>query len=539
MNREIDLKQSHAVLAEKRKAGEGDMTTNSNYHFNCFSDEWTLGYQKNMIADVSFLHALPTSVQLDLRLALANICRWTACPYNYTSPLRLFLNLSNYNLSIEALQAYIIHVRKNNKTDGQVKCLKTVIDALALENIQYLPLLEYFKKVKFRKVQRSFFDSEKGSLSDAEHEALALALNKKRHLLFSNENKLTLCDIRRFICLRLTQATARRPVTLMQLKWCDISVEPHPIENNYHLRVPLGKQGGDAPFRSVFEDLPFPILPELYCELEVYRDRYWNDFLIHLNAQGIELTKIEKNTLLFSLPVLYDSSLFEALFSSKQALLSSVDQCSEAFHCTSQMIKDSVKVEFKSLTVSSDRVGRLNYSTNRQRDTVATRLGVSGSDKAIIARVLGQTTTRSVEPYVDMTTDMMRAINASVEGMQRLQHFFEGRLVESVSSGEIAIQGYLPGKGLDDVGVGTSGCNHCSQERPLHCYGCPSFRPIKTADHRSVYSDALSCYDQKIRGGVTENGLVALRNAIKAVAITIKACDDVLARPYVLEGAEL
>jgi hypothetical protein len=54
----------------------------------------------------------------------------------------------------------------------------------------------------------------------------------------------------------------------MQLKWCDISVEPHPIENNYHLRVPLGKQGGDAPFRYVFEDLPFPILLELYCAQE-------------------------------------------------------------------------------------------------------------------------------------------------------------------------------------------------------------------------------------------------------------------------------
>jgi hypothetical protein len=178
MNREIDLKQSHAVLAVKREAGEGDMSTNSNYHFNYLSDEWVLGYHKIMIVDVSFLHALPTNVQVDLRLALANICRWTAGPHNHTSTLKLLLTLSNYDLSIESLQAYIIYVRKN-KTDGYIKCLKTVFDALALENTQYLPLLEYFKKVKFRKVQRSFFDSEKAALSDAEHEALALILNKK------------------------------------------------------------------------------------------------------------------------------------------------------------------------------------------------------------------------------------------------------------------------------------------------------------------------------------------------------------------------
>jgi hypothetical protein len=84
---------------------------------------------------------------------------------------------------------------------------------------------------------------------------------------------------------------------------------------------------------------------------------------------------------------------------------------------------------------------------------------------------------------------------------------------------------------LDDVGTGQSSCHLCDRSRPLHCYGCPSFRPLKDGDHRSVYGEALRQYDQHIKQEIAEVALAPLRNAIKHTAITIKACDKALSTP--------
>jgi hypothetical protein len=98
------------------------------------------------------------------------------------------------------------------------------------------------------KLNRNFFDVDKGALSDAENESIALALNEKSPYLFHVDSRVTLMNMRQFITLRLTHATARRAVQLSQLKWCDLSIEPHPIEHNYHLTMPMAKQGDAAPF---------------------------------------------------------------------------------------------------------------------------------------------------------------------------------------------------------------------------------------------------------------------------------------------------
>jgi len=530
------IQQSKAVMVAKQEAEEGEFTTDGNYAFNCFSDKWVLGYHPSKRIDVSFLHCVPLSMQIDVRLGFASVCKRVSAPRTYMSILESFLRHSKGSLTHADLNSYVAFVRKNYSSDQYLTYLKMLLEAFSLVDIKYLTFYEYLKQVKLRKKQRKYFDPDIGALSDGENEAIALALNAKSCLLFHIDNTANLLELRRFIALRLIHATARRPINLAQLKWCDLSVEPHPVDNNYHLKIPMAKLGDAAPFRTAFEDMPFPILPEFYRELTTYRDRYCNALLEHLQTQGIILSIAEQKDVLTKLPMLFHGDLLVAKFTTKAVFLTSINESSEAFHCDAGIVGQCSISEFKLLNTPSDRVMKLKYSPNRQRHTIGTRLGVKGAHKTVIAAALGHSDLSSAKEYVDMTVDMMRAINATVEGMETLQNVFEGRLIDDIPAEVIHIQTYQAESGLTDMGSGQTDCRQCDRERPLHCYGCPNFRPLKTADHRIMYDEALCRYDQNIKLGVSEADLASLRNAIKSVAITIKACDAVLARPITLQG---
>ncbi|MNP01699.1 hypothetical protein D3C76_935230 [compost metagenome] len=78
-------------------------------------------------------------------------------------------------------------------------------------------------------------------------------------------------------------------------------------------------------------------------------------------------------------------------------------------------------------------------------------------------------------------------------------------------------------------------CYNCStvMGRPLSCYGCPNFRPILEADHRSVLEaaeDKLTVNRNALLNPLHTRSIEKLERQIVWVKLTIAVCDETLAR---------
>ncbi|MNY36740.1 hypothetical protein D3C86_1712480 [compost metagenome] len=83
-------------------------------------------------------------------------------------------------------------------------------------------------------------------------------------------------------------------------------------------------------------------------------------------------------------------------------------------------------------------------------------------------------------------------------------------------------------------------CTTCStiMGRPLGCYGCPNFRPILEADHRSVLELAenkLAVNRSSLINPLHTRSIEKLERQIAWVKLTISVCDENLPRQSAIE----
>ena len=134
--------------------------------------------------------------------------------------------------------------------------------------------------------------------------------------------------------------------------------------------------------------------------------------------------------------------------------------------------------------------------------------------------------------YVDLDYESRRQIDTKYIGNVFLRKAFCNPLIEVSECDEVILD-----SNFNPVGGSHNkkSCINCSTVlgRPLGCYGCPNFRPILEADHRSV----LVIAEEKlaINRGSLVNPLLArsiekLERQIVWVKLTISICDE-----YIIE----
>ena len=73
-------------------------------------------------------------------------------------------------------------------------------------------------------------------------------------------------------------------------------------------------------------------------------------------------------------------------------------------------------------------------------------------------------------------------------------------------------------------------CLHCTEVRPIGCYGCGNFQALITGDHREILELAKTKYELRVGIGEAPVTLKRLEIQICYIQETIKLCDIAILR---------
>ncbi|WP_376780111.1 hypothetical protein [Stutzerimonas nitrititolerans] len=426
------------------------------------------------------------------------------------------------------------------------KGLNQFFGTLSKQHIKQYDEYHKFTSTHLDKSTVNALDPSSGAFNNIEFDSLARQINESiqgfnwaadRELSFFQSPKVY-GRLRNLVTNKLLLAIVRRPVQIALLKWSDLI----PAGASFHdagiravdeigtvggqtlqLRVFVAKSSGSIFSREYPERYPIHLSENLSRMLIDYKRIVMDGVKQLLEVSDIELDQPELLRLMNDLPMFPDASLFAARFESLDLFQSVFTSRSTAYHISEGAITQAIRW----VSVISDRSADCIASSNRIRHTVLTRGAQDGLPAVQLARITG-VTVPAARHYIDMDYKSRREIDSKYIGNEFLKKVFSSVLVVVPEGDEAIVDSeFNPVGGLRNK----SSCDSCSTllGRPLGCYGCPNFRPILEADHRSVLLNAenkLAINRSSLVSPIYTRSIEKLERQIAWVKLTIEVCDD-------------
>lgn len=512
------------------------------YEFDIFSDQWVLGYKKNLY--LKWMNTLDSDVFLDLRLALAHAAQRYA-PSGLVGYLSTLKKICRY-LEPAEFEAWWLTLTTYKRL------VRDALYVLCHRSYEYrctilTPLYDIVKDSSFgrRDVSNSILNETIGAYSEIERDNLleAIRIETLHTLNRKFETLKSFNRLRAVMTCQLMVAIVRRPTQLMQLKWCDLlkvgQVFNSPKESNrdwqpltqqhfsdveqLHLRTFKGK---DGEFRYHAESRSHRLEPDLSALLLRYYQVYETYLCSSLSRRDITLSRSETKDLMQRLPLFPDQSLFLVNFITKENLFKSVSDTSEGFHSSADALGKSITHIFKDrLNVKSDRIPhhRLTLKNNRWRHTVLTNAALMGLSHAQTAAITG-VTVGAILPYLDLKAPERVKINEAYAGNSVIQRF------DSISAKQLQQYTDFKVKSPFDEEIGhkldPTNCTSCQSKgaAPMGCYPCDNFRPLETANHQQYLEKAERKLAINCQSGHPST-VKRLKTIILYIRVTIALCE--------------
>ncbi|MCH2341314.1 hypothetical protein ACGFZ7_02095 [Pseudomonas sp. NPDC047963] len=435
-------------------------------------------------------------------------------------------------------------LKTNNK-----KGLNQFFGALVRHGYERFYEFHNFTRRHLDKHEINALDPSKGALSDIEFDSLAKQVNAElqsfdwaRDRMISFYRSQQYGVIRNLVTNKLLLAIVRRPIQISVLKWSDVIPSGASFQDTgirtedeigaaggqtLQLRVFVAKATGGLFSRSCPERYPLHLSEDTSILLIKFKKLVLKGISLLIELGGIEVDETEVLELMDNMPMFPESSLFNLQFNSLEFFRALFTPRSTAYHTSETTIAQTIR----RIRVSSDRSVECNATSNRIRHTVLTRGARDGLPASHLAKITG-VTVPAARHYVDLDYESRRQIDTKYIGNVFLRKAFCNPLIEVSECDEVILD-----SNFNPVGGSHNkkSCINCSTVlgRPLGCYGCPNFRPILEADHRSV----LVIAEEKlaINRGSLVNPLLArsiekLERQIVWVKLTISICDE-----YIIE----
>ncbi|TBN47114.1 hypothetical protein [Pseudomonas sp. BGI-2] len=413
-----------------------------------------------------------------------------------------------------------------------------------------------FTSTHLDKNKTNILDPSSGALSEIEFDSLATQLNQNlqkfdwacdREFIFFQSHVL-FSRLRSRVTSKLLLSIVRRPIQIALLKWSDVipsgasfhDVGIHAADEigtlggqTLQLRVFIAKTKGAAFSRDFPERYPLHLSEDLSKVLIEYKNVILKGLTLLMQSVGIKMDQSELLSLMGNMPMFPDVSLFNLRLDSIDLFKSMFTPKSTAYHVSEASITQALRW----IRLTSDRTTDCVATSNRIRHTVLTRGAQDGLSAIHLAKITG-VTVPAARHYIDLNYQSRREIDSKYIGNEFLRKAFSCALTE-VSGGDSTIVD----RKFNPVGAPYNmlSCVTCSTAmgRPLGCYGCPNFRPILEADHRSVLGGAeekLAVNRNSLINPLYGRSIEKLEKQILWVKLTITVCDEVLAGRHVIDA---
>lgn len=410
-----------------------------------------------------------------------------------------------------------------------------------------------FTKAHLDKEKKNSLDPTRGSLTDFEFDSLAKLINttlggidwaQQRDLSFYSSQAFS--QVRTAVANKLMLAIVRRPIQLSLLKWCDLKPAGASFRDQridlanelgtlgsptLQLRVFHAKEKNSSHQRSHPERYPIPLSEYLSTTLVQYKRMFMRGLSLLLDDSGILLDEAELLRLAEYVPIFADASLFAWKVDSLALFKAAFTETSSLFHAADQKLTMDLR------KIPSDRSPTCKATNNRIRHTVLTRGAQAGLPAAQLARITG-VTVPAARHYVDLDYTSRRMIDSAYVGNEFLKRVFSSSVSQVPEGDEIIV-----GHNFEDIGGARSAlkCSSCMSVlgRPIGCYGCPNFRPILEADHRTelqIATDKLAANRNYLLNPLEVNPTRKLNTQIEWIKLTIEICDELLARRRAIDA---
>jgi len=393
------------------------------------------------------------------------------------------------------------------------------------------------------------YSPKSGSLTDFEYKSFIKQINRnvtnslsKQYLNLEDfTSKHLFAHLRNTISNKILLSIARRPMQLMQMKWCDIipvgssfsslEIESKDIsivsdigQNALQIRVFRAKESSSSlAFRFSSEKYSIFINESLSREIIDYKKICFHGLSLIAKSNNL-LISTEKLLYLFeSFPIFPDINFFNNKFTSSDEIFSLITSKSSFGHCNEQVLTRCIP----EVKVNSDRTTKCHASNNRIRHTIITRGAQQGYNKPLLAKITG-VTTNAIHHYVDMNFESRELIDSKYIGNQFLDKIFN-KPTKTVGQYHITDHNFKPIGNLNDK----SKCVGCKTllAKPIGCYGCPNFIAIIEADHQSILELAtikLKVNKQQLSTPLNGGYLEKLQEQIEWIKYTIHICEQSL-----------
>nr|PMH85339.1 integrase [Shewanella sp. 10N.286.48.B5] len=341
-----------------------------------------------------------------------------------------------------------------------------------------------------------------------------LAINDELNRLLRDEYISLEC----YAYVSLTQASARRPIQLRQLKAGDLLQNTIQGVRLYSLNIPRSKQRGIG-FRGAFNRLD--ITEDLYLIL-----RNLLDIQIAAVESIFKLTLDEKHK--SKVPLFLDVSYCRHLFSSGASITEILDL--DVMHLAAKDLGHSLMNVFaKKQRAISERTGDTIHITSRRfRNTRGTNLGRKGFGVNIIAEALDQSDSQNAKVYTENTADTVQYIDKAVgKELAKYANAFLGRVIENLEDGERGndLTAQIPND--NNEAIGACGTNDFCVNGYESCYVCHKFRPLLDAPHEQFLENLYKEKEQRLKNTGSVQYASVKDRLILAVEQVVSMCQEI------------
>ncbi|CAI8900818.1 DUF1998 domain-containing protein [Pseudomonas sp. IT-P74] len=438
---------------------------------------------------------------------------------------------------------------------NQKKGLNQFFGTLSKQGYKRFKGFHSFTSTHLDKLRVNALDSSSGALSDSEFDSLAKEINlglqefkwgDDRELLFYQSSRLY-GRLRNLVTNKLLLSIVRRPIQIALLKWSDLI----PLGASFNdagiraadeigamggqalqLRVFIAKSTGMSFSRECPERYPIYVSDDLSKMLIEYKRVMLEGLVMLMQSLEVKVDKSELLNLMTDMPMFPHTSLFEIRFKSIDFLKSLFTSRSTAYHVSEGAVTNAMRW----VSVTSDRTADCMVTSNRIRHTVLTRGAQDGLSAAQLAKITG-VTVPAARHYIDLDYKSRREIDSKYIGNEFLKKAFSSNVTVGSADDETIFDNQF-----NPIGNPRNkrSCTTCStiMGRPLGCYGCPNFRPILEADHRSVLELAenkLAVNLSSLINPLHARSIEKLERQIAWVKLTIAVCDENLPRQSAIE----
>lgn len=407
-----------------------------------------------------------------------------------------------------------------------------------------------FTTANLDKSRINSLDTSRGALSNIEFDSLAKLINGKLQEIDWGANRTlsfyqtpsSFGSFRNRITNKLMLSIVRRPIQIALLKWSDLIPsgssynDPNILATDeigtmgaqtLQIRVFVVKSKGVLFSRGFPERYPIHLSESISQILIEYKKLVCRGLELLMSSSGFKVGKSQLLALMCNMPIFPDHNLFNSKLDSFEVFARLFTPISTAYHTSETTVAGAIM----GVQIASDRLADCNASSNRIRHTVLTRGAQNGLSAMHLAKITG-VTVPAARHYIDLDYKSRLQIDLKYVGNDFLKKAFSETITE-VLKGDESI--------LDDkfnpVGASRNqtSCISCSTKlgRPLGCYGCPNFRPIVEADHRSVLQraeDKLLANRSSLIGLLNTRSTEKLEKQIEWLKLTVAICDEIRLR---------